>query len=427
MVDTAIVAWIGSRFAPEQYRALVVGIPLALALAGGYATGDGWRRPAPVVLSVTLGMLMILGTDAWPISVLVLADRALAWLLLAGAVLAGRMVVSYALEVWRRGRHHVRKAALVVEDIAAPVDPALLDQLALRRAAAIGVDEVAADPTRAHFDGIVRRIRDRRVDVIVAPSVLPTPVLEAIADVAEVTGCELITTCEALAVPGTEPHVVRHGGEVVLTLNRPHLRVMQAVLKRGLDIAGALAGLVLLVPVFAVIAVAIKRASPGPVLFGHWRIGRSGRPFRCWKFRSMWMNAEEILARDPVLAREYLANGFKVPEDRDPRITPIGRFLRRTSLDELPQLINVLRGEMSLVGPRPIVPPELAHYQERSLFFTSLKPGLTGLWAVAGRSTIGYPDRVGLELQYVREWSLGRDLEILWRTVPAVLSRRGAH
>lgn len=138
-------------------------------------------------------------------------------------------------------------------------------------------------------------------------------------------------------------------------------------------------------------------------------------------------NAEAILRSDPELYAEYVRNDFKLPPERDTRITRMGRFLRRTSLDELPQLWNVLRGEMSLVGPRPVVVDELTHYGTEKPVFLSLKPGVTGAWQVNGRSSVPYPDRAMVELEYVRSWSLGRDLQILLQTVPAVLAQRGAH
>ena len=137
--------------------------------------------------------------------------------------------------------------------------------------------------------------------------------------------------------------------------------------------------------------------------------------------------ADQELVSDPKLYAEYVSNGYKLPPSRDPRVSGVGRVLRRWSLDELPQLFNVLEGTMSLVGPRPIVPEEITHYGRNAALFLSLKPGMTGMWAVSGRSGVRYPDRVDLELEYVRNWSVFRDLGILARTLPAVLLRRGAY
>jgi lipopolysaccharide/colanic/teichoic acid biosynthesis glycosyltransferase len=149
--------------------------------------------------------------------------------------------------------------------------------------------------------------------------------------------------------------------------------------------------------------------------------------FACYKFRTMFADAERKLLADPELYRRYVANDYKLPDGEDPRVTHLGAFLRKSSLDELPQLFNVLRGEMSLVGPRPIVEDELDWYGDRAPELLTAIPGLTGRWQVQGRSKLGYPDRVGVELAYVHEWSLRTDLAYLVKTVPAVLSRRGAY
>ena len=183
----------------------------------------------------------------------------------------------------------------------------------------------------------------------------------------------------------------------------------------------------MLSPIIASLAALVRIDSGGPVLFVQRRLGRHGRVFRCYKFRSMYVDAEERLRGDPELYATYVANDYKLPERLDTRITRMGRMLRRTSLDEIPQLFNVLRGDMSLVGPRPIVPDEIKHYNHEGPLFLSLKPGLTGAWQVNGRSAVAYPERAHLELDYVQSWSLARDLEILVRTIPAVLFQRGAH
>jgi lipopolysaccharide/colanic/teichoic acid biosynthesis glycosyltransferase len=164
------------------------------------------------------------------------------------------------------------------------------------------------------------------------------------------------------------------------------------------------------------------------VLFRQKRLGFEGRPFTLLKLRTMRVDAEQMLRDTPALYEKYLQNNFKLPNGEDPRLTPIGKFLRATSLDELPQLLNVLIGEMSLVGPRPIVPNEAVEYGDSAMLFMSAKPGMTGHWQVSGRSEIAeYRQRVELDLEYIRDQSLGKDLEILLRTVPAVLRRKGAN
>lgn len=189
-----------------------------------------------------------------------------------------------------------------------------------------------------------------------------------------------------------------------------------------MDIVVASLGLVLLSPLMVTVAVLIRLTMGGPVLFGHRRIGHDGRVFRCYKFRTMIVDAHEAL-------RQYLASNPQAEKEwrethklrDDPRITLLGRFLRKASIDELPQLINVLRGDMSCVGPRPIVADELARYGENALDYLQTRPGLTGAWQVSGRSSLSYADRVALDAEYVRHWSISKDLLILAKTIPAVM------
>ncbi|MGZ8457395.1 MAG: sugar transferase [Gemmatirosa sp.] len=211
----------------------------------------------------------------------------------------------------------------------------------------------------------------------------------------------------------------------VVPLQRPS-RARLAT-KRLIDVVGATVGLLLALPVMLVLAIAIKIHSPGPVFFAQSRIGRGGRTFRCFKLRTMCVDAEERLAVDDALRVEYERNHYKLPAHADHRITGLGRFLRTTSLDELPQFYNVLRGDMALVGPRPVVAAELAHYGATRDVLLSVRPGVTGAWAVRGRSRIGYPERAAIEVGYARTWTIRRDLAILARTVGVVLQRRGAY
>lgn len=202
-------------------------------------------------------------------------------------------------------------------------------------------------------------------------------------------------------------------------------RRLSRAAKRTLDISGALLALILLAPLLLVVALAVKVTSPGPVIFRQERVGQGARTFRCFKFRTMVANAEQILEQDDRLRAEYSV-GWKL--ERDPRITKVGAFLRKTSLDELPQLMNVIRGDMSIVGPRPIQGAELReHYSAlEAAAFCSVKPGLTGLWQVSGRSSLSYQERVALELAYVERQGFWYDLAIVFRTMPAILLRRGA-
>ena len=200
------------------------------------------------------------------------------------------------------------------------------------------------------------------------------------------------------------------------------------IAKRALDIVGAGLGLVVLAPFFLIVAMMV-RADGGPAFFAHQRVGRGGKLFGCLKFRSMVIDSqarlEDLLANDPAARAEWDATRKL---KNDPRITRIGRFLRSSSLDELPQLINVLRGEMSLVGPRPVQEAEIDRYYGASAaHYMAVRPGITGLWQVSGRSETSYESRVALDVAYVSRPSLLADIAILLRTPVAVLSRRGAH
>lgn len=205
----------------------------------------------------------------------------------------------------------------------------------------------------------------------------------------------------------------------------PH--VFRDMVKRGFDVVVGSLLIVLLLPLFAVLTLIVKRDG-GPAFYGHTRVGRNGQKFRCLKFRSMVVNSDEVLkdllARDPAARAEW-EREFKLKHDV--RVTPIGHFLRRSSLDELPQLWNVVRGEMSLVGPRPIIDKELERYGSNSKYYLMATPGITGLWQVSGRCETDYATRVLLDVNYVTNWSLHRDIGILFKTFFVVIRGNGAY
>jgi lipopolysaccharide/colanic/teichoic acid biosynthesis glycosyltransferase len=212
-------------------------------------------------------------------------------------------------------------------------------------------------------------------------------------------------------------------GLTVFGMYPPVLARSSRAIKRTMDIAGSFALLVGLAPLTAVIALAIKLDSPGPVLFRQQRIGRGGRPFRVLKFRTMVAGADEML--DGLLADSSDPDWLLL--ERDPRVTRVGALLRRSSLDELPQAWNVLRGEMSLVGPRPLIESEDCRIHGWGRVRIDLTPGMTGLWQVLGRTSIPFRDMVTLDYLYVTNWSLWGDVKLLLSTVPVLLSRRGAN
>lgn len=218
------------------------------------------------------------------------------------------------------------------------------------------------------------------------------------------------------------------GGVLGLEIRQRLLLPGPRLLKRAIDLSAAVLGGLAIVPLLALIALLVRLDSPGPVFYGHTRIGQGGRRFKAWKFRSMVQDAdrvlEEYLHKHPELRTEW-EETQKLKND--PRVTRVGRWLRKLSLDELPQLWNVIKGEMSLVGPRPVVQSELAKYGEKGALYLKVKPGMTGLWQVSGRSETTYEERVEMDAYYVRNWSVWLDLYILARTVWVVLFGRGAY
>lgn len=236
----------------------------------------------------------------------------------------------------------------------------------------------------------------------------------------------LIPAMEGLPVVGLrQHHFFSH--DVVMLVSRNNLaRPFSRILKAAFDHVLAMVLLILLAPLLLALSVMV-RLDGGPAFYRHRRIGAGGRNFDCIKFRTMLLDSDRVLRRvlddDPAAAEEWAAT-HKLRDD--PRVTRLGQFLRRSSLDELPQLLNVLRGEMSLVGPRPIVQAEVARYADDIDYYYETKPGLTGLWQVSGRSDTSYASRVRLDVWYVRNWTLWHDIAILLKTIPAVFMQRGA-
>ncbi|HLG61339.1 MAG TPA: sugar transferase [Ktedonosporobacter sp.] len=213
-------------------------------------------------------------------------------------------------------------------------------------------------------------------------------------------------------------------GIPLLNIKQASLNTVGRLITRLVDVTGSILFLILSSPLWLCLALAIRLTSPGPVIYKQVRIGLNGKPFLIYKFRSMYKDADQRLA---ALLNSNEAQGplFKMKED--PRITPIGKFLRRNSMDEFPQFINILKGEMSLVGPRPPLPQEVAQYEEWQKGRLAIKPGLTGLWQVRGRSDLTFDEGVLMDLYYIENWSLRLYFQILFRTIPAVLFRRGAY
>ncbi len=237
-------------------------------------------------------------------------------------------------------------------------------------------------------------------------------------------GVGLIVAPTVADVAGARVAVASVSGMQLMHVEAPRFRGGKRVLKTAADRLGAAAIMAVLALPLAILAVAVKVSSPGPVLYRQVRVGRDHRPFEMLKFRSMYVDAEERLAE---LADSSEGNGVLFKMKHDPRVTPVGRILRRFSLDELPQLINVLKGEMSIVGPRPPLPREVEQWEDHVSRRQLVKPGITGLWQVSGRSDLSWEESVRLDLHYTQNWTLGLDALILLRTAWAVVAGRGAY
>ena len=265
----------------------------------------------------------------------------------------------------------------------------------------------------------------RRIDeVIIASSKLPS---SKILDI--ITECERKKT-KFKIVPGILEIMASRvdtdeiGGMPLVTITEIQLKGFNAALKRATDLIFSLLFLLIFSPILLLIAIAIKIDSPGPVFFKQERIGKDGTPFMLYKFRSMIKDAEKLFPKLALLS-EVEGHIFKIK--KDPRITRVGRYLRRLSLDELPQLINVLFGKMSLVGPRPPLPREVKKYDSWHMKRLRVAPGMTGLWQVSGRSDLPFEDMVRHDIFYIENWSLWLDFKIILQTIPTVLSGGGAY
>ncbi len=269
---------------------------------------------------------------------------------------------------------------------------------------------------------LLQRLRpDELIDA--EPSLPDAAKLELI-QLAEDSGTEFRYVSNLTELETSRVAVAAIGGVPVMTVQHTPLDGWGRVLKRLMDLAISVLALPVVIVAYAVIALLVKRDSPGPVLFRHARVGRGGKEFTCYKFRSMVADAE---ARLPELQAQNEVSGPVFKMRNDPRVTKAGRWLRQTSLDELPQVFNVIKGEMSLVGPRPPLPTEVAQYNRAQRRRLTIKPGITGPWQVAGRSTIGFEEWVRLDVYYIQNWSLLLDLTILFKTVWVVLRRQGAY
>jgi exopolysaccharide biosynthesis polyprenyl glycosylphosphotransferase len=403
---------------------------VSLAILGCYGAGDQRRDPRRLFTAAALATALPLWMAIWIRGPsLVALQYGLTTVLLWGGLVVDRLGVEWIVARVRTPERAGARTLFVgtaTECNAIARMPAFDGGGEFQSVGFVDVQVPPAPEALGHFVELARLIHGSGAEAVVVCGQLSDSQLVDVTDGALATGCQLLMQPRGVDVPGVEPAIVWRRGQPLLELTAPTLKGYQLVLKRAIDVVGSVAGLVVLSPLFAFVALRIKLDSAGPVLFRQERVGREGRRFKILKFRTMARDAEQrreglqgrSIYRDPRL--------FKVPDD--PRMTRVGRWLRRTSLDELPQLLNVLKGEMSLVGPRPPLLCEVELYEAHHYARFDVKPGMTGPWQVSGRNQVtDFEEVVSLETTYIRDWTLGRDVGILFRTIPVVIGMRGAH
>lgn len=412
----------------QFFFALVVGLTATRA----YGMADQWRDPTRILLGVGLAVGLALWSSLWQESLGVALLRFVVTSLALGLLLiALRAMVAWALRAVRRSGHYQVPSILVVDPGAFPPTErtALFgpdSAFHLTRRIAAPPESVSADALEAYEQLLASAIRDEQAETVFVAGSLPGSVLALTADIALASGAELVALSRLGELMGIAPRYAIIEGVGVTHLTQSALKGHQRLVKRVVDLVGASIGLVVLSPLLVVVGAAVRLTSRGPALFRQVRVGLGGRTFRMYKFRSMSTDAESRRA-DIMPANMYAdARLFKL--QGDPRVTPLGRLLRRFSLDELPQLLNVLKGDMSLVGPRPPIPSEVALYEGHHYCRFDMPPGMTGPWQVSGRNAItDFEEVVLLERNYIRNWSVWLDLKLLLETIPTVVKGTGAH
>lgn len=405
-----------------------VALVISLAFVGAYRRGDAWRSGARWLYGVAIATGLALWAPLWSAGPALVIPQ---YLFTLGAVLlllsSGRIPLRHAVSWWRRRGGWI-PSAIIVGDLGA-IHNAIRSAVfkhpdGYRVDEVVEIDGPATDPRGVGAE-LARTLLATRASAVFMTGNLSDDQFRQIVEVAQSYQCELNSMSKSLDIAGAMAIPRVCCGVNITALTRPGLKAHEMILKRVFDGGSALVGLILISPLLAMIAIGVRLSSPGPVLFRQVRVGRGGRHFKILKFRSMIRDAE---ARRGSLQAESLypdARLFKM--ENDPRVTPMGKFLRRTSLDELPQLFNVLRGQMALVGPRPPTPDEVELYESRHLCRFDVRPGITGPWQSGGRNLIrDFEQVVLMEKHYIQNWSIISDLKILLKTVPVVLRGVGA-
>jgi exopolysaccharide biosynthesis polyprenyl glycosylphosphotransferase len=409
-----------------QYAAALF---VGLLVLGNYGPGDRRRDVKRLFLACALATSLPLWMTVWTRGLeLVAVQYAVTTVLVWAGLVTERFLLDRAVQAVAPARHAAVPTLFVgpaEECREAARGPAFGPRSEHRVVGFVDTHIPPAPAALGHIVDFAGVLADVRAEAVVICGYLTDGRFHDVVDAALTAGCQVLSMPRAIEIAGVHPTLVWRRGQAMVELSAPSLKGWQFAVKRVMDIAGAVVGLVLTAPLFAVIAAAIRIDSRGPIVFSQDRAGMGGRAFRMLKFRTMRDGADAEKAGLAGLNHTGDSRLFKILND--PRVTRLGAFLRRWSLDELPQLWNVVRGDMSLVGPRPFFERDFVTYQDHHFRRLGAKPGITGLWQVNGRSNVVEFDHVvELDTRYIREWSVALDLVILLKTIPAVLRGRGA-
>ncbi len=439
VTESGVVASSVAEFAravlPQEFLAgwpFAFAAVLSLLVVGSYGPRDKRRDIGRLMAASGLAAALTVYHLVWLESLLAVSLSFGAVTILCWMVLTASRMTLDALLKWLVPRIGAHRVVTVCDGGSDWLDPSMQDMgggvggSSLRVVGKVSTSSVASGGNGAPLRQLGVVIDRRKADTVLVCGPLSDDQFEFVVDTALVSACRLLTAPRTARTAGIQPRSVWIQGMPLVELTAPALKAQHLLVKRLIDIMGAIIGLVLFAPLMVVVAIAIKLDSPGPVFFSQERVGYGGRLFRLLKFRTMRDGADAEKASIVHLNHTGDPRLFKIPND--PRITRLGAWLRRWSIDELPQLWNVLRGDMSLVGPRPFFETDLDDYLDHHFVRLGAKPGITGLWQVNGRSAVlDFEEVVRLDCEYIDRWSLWLDAKILLGTLPAVLRRTGAY
>ena len=408
---------------------LLVAVLLGLMIFRAYGPGDRRRGVRTLLAAAAAGVVLVCWSWLWSFpSWLHLAGSAMMVVGVGGTLVAERLLVDVLVRRFGGTENRVLRSVVVGPREAARDllrDKELGSTRTYSLLGYVDTRPVHDDDALGCLTDLIEIIDQYQVETVILSGECDAKVYRQVLDIADAAGSQVLQVPQWARCAEIVPQLVWRRELPLIEITRPSLRGQQLILKRAFDLAVSSAGLIVLAPVLLVAAIAVRLSSPGPILFSQLRVGMGGRQFRMYKFRSMTEGAEEKLeqlAADSLYSDRRL---FKITND--PRVTRVGRFLRRSSIDELPQLWNVLRGEMSLVGPRPPLPAEVRLYSEHHYSRFYMKPGITGPWQVSGRNRItDFEHVVRIENEHMHQWTFWKDIHILLRTIPAVLKMDGA-